>query len=63
VWSADYSESFDLLKRKLVETPILRFPESSNKIHVHVDASNVTDRAMLAQPRDELVNHPNKYSS
>ena len=33
--------SFETLKRKLVEAPILRFPNWSIKFHVHIDASRL----------------------
>ena len=38
-WTKECDASFDMLKKKLVEAPILRFPNWSVKFHVHIDAS------------------------
>ena len=40
-WTNECNISFETLKRKLVEAPILRFPNWSMKIHVHIDASSL----------------------
>jgi len=63
VWSVDCNESFELLKIKLVEDPLLTFPYWSKKFHVHVDESNITIISSLSQSRDEIFNHPNAYVS
>jgi hypothetical protein len=47
----------------LVEEPILIFPDWSKKFHVHIDASNVIVGSFLAQPYDDLINHPNAYAN
>jgi hypothetical protein len=62
-WSQDCQESFKFLKKKLVEAPILKFPDWSRKFHVHVDASNVVVGSVLAQPYDDTMDHPNAYAS
>lgn len=62
-WSQDYQESFEILKTKLVEAPILKFPDRSRKFHVHVDASNVVVRLVLAQSYDDTIDHSNAYGS
>ena len=62
-WSQDYQESFEFLSKKLVEAPILKFPDQSRKFHVHVDVSNVFVRLVLAQPYDDTIEHPNAYAS
>jgi hypothetical protein len=59
----DCNKSFELLKRKLVEAPNLRFPDWSKKFHVHVDVSNIGIRVFLAQPINESIDHPNVYAS
>ena len=46
--SKDYNDSFELLKRKLVEAPILKFPNWSIRFHVHIDASAIAVGAILA---------------
>lgn len=63
IWSPECNESFKLLKRKLAKAPILRFPDWTKKFHVHVDASNVAINTVLAQPSNEMVDHPNAYAS
>ena len=40
-WTEEFHLSFAKLKRKLVEAPILRFPNWSIKFHVHIDASGL----------------------
>lgn len=62
-WSQDYQESFKILKTKLVEAPILKFLDRSRKFHVHVDASNVVVRLVLAQSYDDTIDHSNAYGS
>jgi hypothetical protein len=62
-WSQDYRESFEFLKKKLVEAPILKFPDWSRKFHVHVGASNVVVGSVLTQPYDDTIDHPNAYAS
>ena len=61
-WSKECNDSFEMLKRKLVEAPILKFPNWSIRFHVHIDASAIAVGAILAQPYDE-VDHPNSYAS
>jgi hypothetical protein len=61
VWSVEFNESFRILKRKLVKSPILKFLNWSNKFQVHVNASNVLVGSILTQFEDDLVSHPNGY--
>jgi hypothetical protein len=56
-WSQDCEESFEFLKNKLVESPILKFRDWSRKFHIHVDASNVAIGSVLAQPYDNTIDH------
>jgi len=62
-WSHECDKSFELLKIKLVEVPTLIFPKWSRKFHIHVDASNVVVKSTLSHPYDDMVDHPNAYSS
>ena len=55
--------SFGKLKRKLVEAPILRFPNWLIKFHVHIDASSLEIGAILNQPGDDGMDYPIVYSN
>ena len=55
--------SFGKLKRKLIEAPILRFPNWSIKFHVHIDASGLAIGAILTQLGDDGMDYPIVYSS
>lgn len=62
IWSKECIDSFETLKKKLVEPPILKFPNWLIRFHVHIDASAIAVEAILAQPYDN-VDHPNSYAS
>ena len=62
-WTEEFQISFDKLKRKLVEAPILKFPNWSTKFHVHIDASGIAIGAILTQPGDDGMDYPIVYSS
>ena len=62
-WIEECHISFEKLKRKLVEAPILRFPNWSTKFHVHIDASGLAIGAILTQPGDDGIDYPIVYSS
>ena len=62
-WTEECNISFETLKRKLVEAPILRFPNWSIKFHVHIDASGLAIGEILTQPGDDGMDYPIFYSS
>ena len=62
-WIEECQHSFELLKIKLGEAPILKFPNWSRKLHVHIDASALVVGAILSQPIDDATNHPNAHAS
>jgi hypothetical protein len=62
-WSQECQESFNFLKKMLVEAPIIKFLDWSRKFHVHVDVYNVVVRSVVAQPYDDIMDHPNEYAS
>ena len=62
-WTDEYNVSFETLKRKLVEAPILRFLNWSIKFHVHIDASSLAIGAILTQTRDYGMDYLIVYSS
>ena len=62
-WTEECDASLDTLKRKIVEAPILRFPNWSVKFHVHIDASDLAIGAILTQPGDYGMDYPIVYSN
>ena len=61
-WTEECNISFEKLKIKLVEAPILRFPNRSIKFHVHIDASGLAIGVILTQPGDDGMDYPIVYS-
>ena len=61
-WSEQCQESLDVLKNKVVTTPILAFPYRKKEFHLHVDASFVTLNVVLVKPCDEYIDHPIAFS-
>ena len=62
-WTKECNISFDILNRKLVEEPILRFSKWSIKFHVHIDASGLAIGMISTQPRDDGMDYPTVYSN
>ena len=62
-WTDECNISFDTLKRKLVEAPILRFPNWSIKFHVHINASGLSIGTILTQPAEDGMDYPIVYSN
>jgi hypothetical protein len=53
----------DILKEKMVTTPILVFPDWSKEFHVHVDSYAMTLGAVLTQPGEGDIDHPIAFAS
>ena len=53
----------DILKEKMVTTPILVFPDWKLPFHVHVDASSIALGVILAQPGEGGLDHPIAFAS
>jgi hypothetical protein len=49
-WNDECQQSLDILKEKMVTTPILVFSDCLKEFHVHVDASSITLGVVLSQP-------------
>ena len=47
-WTSECQDEFDMLKEKLVTVPIIIFPYWLNIFHVHVDASSIVQKIVLA---------------
>ena len=50
-WTEECDVSFKNIKGKLVEAPILRFPNWLVKFHVHIDASGIEISAIVLPGR------------
>ena len=48
---------------KMVTMPILVFPYWAKEFHVHVDASSIALKAVLAQEGEGDIDHPMAFSS
>ena len=57
-WTEECQKSLDILKEKMVTTPIMVFPNWKRPFHVHVDASSIALGIILAQPGDGGINPP-----
>jgi hypothetical protein len=51
-------KEFETLKKKLITTPILIFPDWEKEFHVHVDASGISLGDILTQIGDGAMDHP-----
>ena len=61
-WTEECQKSLDILKEKMVTTPILVFPDWKRSFHVHVDASSIALGIILAQPREGGIDHPISFA-
>jgi len=57
-WNEDYKKSLDLLKEKMVTSPILVFLDWKREFHVHVDASCIALGVVLKQAGGGELDHP-----
>ena len=62
-WTPECQESLNILKEKMVTTPILLFPDWSKEFHVHVDASSIALGILLAQSGEGNIDHPIAFAS
>ena len=62
-WTPECQESLDILKEKMVTTPILVFPDWTKEFHVHVDASSIALGIVLAQSGEGNIDHPIAFAS
>jgi hypothetical protein len=63
VWNSDCQTSFDDLKRKLMEPPILCIFDPSKETELHTDASALGFGAVLLQKQSDAKLHPIAYFS
>ena len=62
-WTEECQKSLDILKEKMVTTPILVFLDWKRPFHVHVDASSISLGIILAQPREGDIDHLIAFAS
>jgi hypothetical protein len=56
-WNDECQQSMDILKDKMVTTPILVFLDWSKEFHVHVDASSIALGELPTQPSEGDIDH------
>ncbi|KAL3681416.1 hypothetical protein R1sor_024372 [Riccia sorocarpa] len=62
-WSEHCQASFELLKLKLVEAPIIRSPDWTLPFHMLVDTSTTATGSVLSQLDENNKDHPIYYAS
>ena len=62
-WTQDCQESFDTLKRKFTEEPVLLMPDHSKPFQIESDASKVATGAVLTQTDSNGDRHPVAFLS
>ncbi len=63
VWEKSQQKSFDLLKDRMVQSPVLAHPDWSKPFYLQTDASKYGAGAVLAQKDGNDKFHPIAYSS
>jgi hypothetical protein len=53
IWTQECQKTWEMIKHKYMEVPILIAPNWEKEFHVHTDVSNLAIRAMLAQNMDD----------
>ena len=62
-WGPEQQDAFDSLKQKIVECPILQFPDLSKEFTLRTDASSYCIGAILAQKGEDGFHHPIAFGS
>ena len=62
-WNQSQQEAFDLLREKLISSPILRHPDMTKPFILMTDASGYAIGAVLGQQIDEEKDHVIAYAS
>ena len=63
VWSPDCQQSYEYLKSKLIESPVLAYPNFSEDFCLETDASVKGLGAILSQVGEDRKKHPVAYAS
>ena len=59
----EFQENLDKLKRNMVVSPKVVFPNWKKEFHVHVNASFVALGVVLTQPGEGEIDHPIYFAS
>ena len=62
-WGTEQQTAFETIKQKLVEAPILKFPDLEKQFILTTDASTAAIGAVLSQKSDDNFLHPIAYAS
>lgn len=62
-WNEDCQKAFETLKQKLIEAPILQYPNFNKEMILYTDASNTGIGAILGQQDDNKKDHVIAYAS
>ena len=62
-WTADCEQSFQSLKKRLVEASVLAYPSFQKLFILETDASGIGLGAVLSQPQSDQKSHPIAYAS
>jgi hypothetical protein len=62
-WNDECQQSLDILKEKMVTTPILVFLDWSKEFHIHVYSSSIALAALLAQREEGDIDHLIAFAS
>ncbi|MCO5558197.1 hypothetical protein L7F22_011776 [Adiantum nelumboides] len=62
-WMDECEKAFEILKQRLISTPILKAPDWDKIFHVHVDVSAFAIGCILAQPGEKNMDFPISYFS
>jgi len=63
LWSADCEAAFEVLKQKLVTSPLLAYPDFDKDFTLETDASKLGLGAILSQYQEDGKLHPVAYAS
>ena len=62
-WGPEQQSAFDTIRKKLLENPILKFPDMSKPFVLKVDSSDYCTGAILSQRGDDNFLHPVAFAS
>ena len=61
-WGSEQQNAYDTIRQKLIEAPILKFPDLTKQFYLTCDASSIGIGSVLQQEHDNFL-HPIYYAS